>query len=81
MAGDGVTIDGRARLQEQILPDRFEVIDQPLGWRCRACRAEVRASPPAGAEADQAAEPGRAELARLAEAAADHAMFCGRCAD
>ncbi|MEL6983486.1 MAG: hypothetical protein AAFO29_13755 [Actinomycetota bacterium] len=72
MAGDGVTIDGRAELQRQILPDRFEVIDEPLGWRCRACRAEVRSPlPQSSSEA----------VARLAESAADHALFCGRCAD
>lgn len=77
MAGDGMTIEGRAQLQEQILPDRFEVIDEPLGWRCRGCRAEVRASMPTATQPTSAVDA----VARLAEAAADHALYCGRCAD
>lgn len=60
----------QAALRTSILPERFEVTDGPLGWRCLACGAEVLA------ETDQ----GDA-VARLSESAADHALFCGRCDD
>ncbi len=64
-------IDARgADLRSRIPADRFEVIDHPLGWRCRACGAEVLAK----------ADEGSA-VARLSESAADHALFCGRCDD
>ncbi len=62
--------DRSADLRARIPADRFEVLDAPLGWRCRACGAEVVAA------ADEVNA-----IARLSEAAADHALFCGRCDD
>ncbi len=60
------------QLSSQLILDQFEVLDDPLGWRCRSCRVEVVAAPNESAEA---------ATNRLAEAAADHSLFCGRCAD
>ncbi len=62
--------DQGADLRSRIPADRFEVLDHPLGWNCRACGAEVLA------RADEVNA-----IARLSEAAADHALFCGRCDD
>lgn len=81
MAGDDVVTDRRAQLQSQILADRFEVIDGPLGWRCLGCGAEVRAVEVRAAESGAGNEPTAADVARLSETAADHALFCGRCDD
>jgi ribosomal protein S27AE len=53
-------------------PDRFEPLTDQLGWRCRMCGAEI------AAHADRRQET---EVNRLAEVAADHALFCGRCDD
>ncbi len=75
MAGEKTVTDGRAELTNQVLADRFEVLDGPLGWRCLACGAEIRA---ALAPTDPCTT---AEVNRLAESAADHALFCGRCDD
>ncbi len=67
---------GAAALAAQIPADRFEVLADPLGWRCRSCRAEVFGGGSASAESTP-----NAMVARLAESAADHAMYCGRCDD
>ncbi len=67
--------DGPAMLSRQIPADRFEVLAEPLGWRCRSCRAEVFGDTATAELATAVA------VARLAESAADHAMFCGRCDD
>ena len=67
-------IDPVAALKRQVLADRFDVVDQPLGWRCRACSATVVAPPETGMPTDR-------DIARLGESAADHAMYCGRCDD
>ena len=70
--------DGATELARQIPADRFEVISDPLGWRCR-CGATVTGPIDAG-PAGSGLMP-TAIAARLAESAADHAMFCGRCDD
>ncbi len=57
-------------LADQILADRFEVLAEPLGWRCLGCGATVSTE-----------QPTESEVARLAEAAADHGLYCGRCDD
>lgn len=72
MATDDLLADPPARLRDQVLADRFEVTDRPLGWRCRSCGATVAAEP--GSEIDAA-------VIRLSESAADHAVLCGRCND
>lgn len=66
-------------LAEQILADRFEVIAEPLAWRCRGCKVTVAAKV-ADSQHPQG-QPIQSELDRLAEAAADHALYCGRCDD
>ncbi len=72
-AGSGLDEDPALALSRQVLPDRFEVLTQPLGWRCRSCGASVSTDGPD--------RPDRSELVRLAETAADHALYCGRCDD
>jgi hypothetical protein len=66
--------DPVAALRRQVLADRFEVVDQPLGWRCRACLATVKTAASVDPPTDR-------DIARLGESAADHAMYCGRCDD
>ena len=73
-------LEASAQLRAQILPDAFEVIIDPLGWRCRSCRTEVLAGATDTIDtADRAAI--ETTINRLAESAADHTMFCGRCDD
>ncbi|MEM7321968.1 MAG: hypothetical protein AAF531_02685 [Actinomycetota bacterium] len=71
MSDRAVAVDPVAALERQLLVDRFEVITDPIGWRCLACGAEVRS--PDGSEPTA--------INRLAESAADHAIHCGRCDD
>lgn len=68
--------DPAAALGRQILLERFEVLTQPLGWQCRSCGATVVTDGP-----DRAGGPDGNDVARLAEAAADHGLYCGRCDD
>ncbi|MGH1493013.1 MAG: hypothetical protein ACRBK7_27065 [Acidimicrobiales bacterium] len=63
-------------LAKQILADRFEIIAEPLAWRCRGCNTTVSAATNQAGPA-----PDGEGIARLAEVAADHALFCGRCDD
>ena len=62
-------------LRSQLLPGRFEPLVDPLGWRCLGCQATVLATEESPATGTKSA------VNRLAESAADHAMFCGRCDD
>lgn len=83
MAGSGqppVVADAAAALAAQLLADRFVVITNPLGWQCRGCEAEVRASPSGEPGVLQPVIDQRA-INRLAESAADHGLYCGRCDD
>jgi hypothetical protein len=79
MAGPGqplATADAADALRKQVLTDRFDVVDGPLGWLCRSCDAEVRIPEP-----DQVELVDVAAVNRLAESAADHGLYCGRCED
>ena len=70
---DSPTTDPGALLNAQLMPGRFTTVTDPLGWRCLGCTATVTADPAAPADRDA--------INRLAESAADHALFCGRCDD
>lgn len=61
--------DEMVALGKQLLPGRFEAVADPLGWRCLGCGVTVRS------------EQSTADVARLAESAADHGLQCGRCDD
>lgn len=67
--------DLSTRLSKAVPIDRFEVTTEPVGWLCRSCGATSQGftlTPELG-PADR--------VARLAEAAADHGIECGRCSD
>lgn len=78
MAGPGRPLalpDPANALRRQVIADRFDVLEDPLGWQCRFCDAVVQPVVTTDAGPDQDA------VNRLAESAADHGLYCGRCDD